>query len=366
MAWIESHQSLLRHKKTARAVRALGIDIMKFIGHMHALWWWGLDNASPDGDIGDSEDAEIEFAACWDGEDGAFVRAITKAGFIDDDGSGRRSLHDWWDYAGKIGVQREKAREGARQRQADWRERNSKRNHSATVTGGDSNALLNVSVTPDNGPTQPDPTQPNQENPLTPRCGGDEAVAASEGPGASRPRPPSGGAGDATGERPAKRSHPGLADPDCRSIADAGFEALKAAGVSNLPQDWWRRAAISAHGTIRRGTAPPTAAEVRSAIAWSMDPERWQYKRGDLLHRRFGLLLADYQAASADVVPENRRAPAPAAPVVDHAARLVALALEGLGPDGRPLEPEPQPAGPFVLPPWSKRAKAAETGSRGP
>ena len=136
--------------------------------------------------------------------------------------------------------------------------------------------------------------------------------------------------------------------------------------MSNLPQDWWRSAAISAHGTIRRGTAPPTAAEVRSAIAWSMDPERWQYKRGDLLHRRFGLLLADYQAASADVVPENRRAPAPAAPVVDHAARLVALALEGLGPDGRPLEPEPQPAGPFVLPPWSKRAKAAETGSRGP
>lgn len=44
MAWIESHQTLSRHRKTLRAAALLHVDRHKMIGHLHELWWWALDN----------------------------------------------------------------------------------------------------------------------------------------------------------------------------------------------------------------------------------------------------------------------------------------------------------------------------------
>ncbi|MCL8207248.1 MAG: hypothetical protein K6V97_04120 [Actinomycetia bacterium] len=98
MAWIESHQSLLRHRKTNRVVALLGIHRCQLIGHLHCLWWWALDNVPVDGALGDLSDTEIARAAEWDGDPTAFVRALTVAGFIDERPEGR-FLHDWIDYA---------------------------------------------------------------------------------------------------------------------------------------------------------------------------------------------------------------------------------------------------------------------------
>ena len=101
MAWIESHQSMSRHRKTNRAVALLKVDRHKFIGHMHELWWWGLDNVAMDGWLNGLSDDEIAFAAQWDGDPSVFVRSITEAGFVDVDESGERWLHKWYTYAGK-------------------------------------------------------------------------------------------------------------------------------------------------------------------------------------------------------------------------------------------------------------------------
>jgi hypothetical protein len=111
MAWIESHQSLLTHRKTLRAASLLKISKYRLIGHLHALWWWCLDNAE-DGDLSHIDDREIAVAVGWPvGKATAFIDALTLAGFIDllprsVDLLPRR-LHDWDVYSGKLVARRQ-------------------------------------------------------------------------------------------------------------------------------------------------------------------------------------------------------------------------------------------------------------------
>src|SRR5690606_32242764 len=95
MAWIESHQSLLKHRKLFGALRILTrdqrstagrpavgtpVDRFKLIGHLHALWWWGLDNADIDGNLGDVDAYQIAAAAEWDGDPKLFLEALLDCG----------------------------------------------------------------------------------------------------------------------------------------------------------------------------------------------------------------------------------------------------------------------------------------------
>ena len=50
MAYIETHQSLLTHRKTLRLGRLLGMDRFCVCGRLMALWCWALDNA-PDAGV---------------------------------------------------------------------------------------------------------------------------------------------------------------------------------------------------------------------------------------------------------------------------------------------------------------------------
>lgn len=100
MAWIESHQSLSRHRKTIRASGLLKCDRHKLIGHLHELWWWGLDNVGPAGELSGMENYEIGMAADWDGNPDAFVDALIQAGFIDRREDGLW-LHNWPVYTGR-------------------------------------------------------------------------------------------------------------------------------------------------------------------------------------------------------------------------------------------------------------------------
>ena len=63
MAWIESHQSLSRHRKTLAVVAELKVDRHKLIGHLHELWWWALDNATAEGALGQIQLTHSLFAS---------------------------------------------------------------------------------------------------------------------------------------------------------------------------------------------------------------------------------------------------------------------------------------------------------------
>jgi hypothetical protein len=95
--WLESHQELRDHPKTARLRRRLGVNLPQAIGHLHLLWWWALDYAD-DGDLSAFDPDVIADAGGWEGEAGLFVRALTAAGFLDED----LRIHDWDDYAGRL------------------------------------------------------------------------------------------------------------------------------------------------------------------------------------------------------------------------------------------------------------------------
>lgn len=105
MAWIESHQTLLTHRKTGRLARALDISKITAIGHLHAFWWWCLDNA-PDGNLTDIDAADIADGACWEGDPDAFLAALIHAGFVDSPAATPPQVHEWMDYAGKLIEQR--------------------------------------------------------------------------------------------------------------------------------------------------------------------------------------------------------------------------------------------------------------------
>ena len=111
MSWIESHQSLLTHRKTLRLEALLHVNRYQLIGHLHALWWWSIDNAQDDGLLGQVLPEEIAAAAGWPTRKAsAFVNALTASGFLDeDDGDGFR-LHNWYKFAGKLNEKRAKDR----------------------------------------------------------------------------------------------------------------------------------------------------------------------------------------------------------------------------------------------------------------
>ena len=105
--WIESHQALREHPKTRKLARLLSVSVPTVIGYLHCLWWWALDYAA-DGDLSPYDADEIEHAACWDGDAGAFWLAICDVGFVDGGGG---HIHDWHDYAGKLIERRERDRQ---------------------------------------------------------------------------------------------------------------------------------------------------------------------------------------------------------------------------------------------------------------
>jgi hypothetical protein len=118
MAYIESHQSLSRHRKTLAVVSTLHVDRHKLLGHLHELWWWGLDNADITGLVGHVSDEVLAEAAGWPLKDAQrFVGALTSAEFIDATPDGL-VLHDWPDYAGKLNERREQNRERMRRARA--------------------------------------------------------------------------------------------------------------------------------------------------------------------------------------------------------------------------------------------------------
>jgi hypothetical protein len=175
MAWIESHQSLSRHKKTLRLCAELKTDRHKVLGHLHELWWWGLDNADTYGAIGHTSNEVLAEAAGWPlSKAESWVGALVHAGFIDatDDGL---VLHDWYDYAGKLNEQRSRNKERMRRKRDGAQpphdpSTNGTRAAHVQRTSGARAPATRARI------TQPDRTIPNQVTPLNPPLGDRTAV----------------------------------------------------------------------------------------------------------------------------------------------------------------------------------------------
>jgi hypothetical protein len=165
MAWIELHQSVFTHRKTLAFADILNVPEVIVVGHLAALWTWGLDNA-PDGVLPISERI-IARAAQWTGVATAFVNALISVGFLDETDTETIHIHNWERYAGRL-IEKRKAN-AARMREA----------RSKYAASTEEERVEHVQRTNDAraGATVPNRTIPNQPSPPTPPKGEGVSVA---------------------------------------------------------------------------------------------------------------------------------------------------------------------------------------------
>jgi len=173
MAWIESHQKLERSGKLLLMAEKLGINKYQAIGHLHALWWWALDNAR-NGDVTRYCNAmvtltglrEVEMQRYSGGHNvdftnpEMFIDVLIESGFLDKIGE-KITIHGWQEYTHRYfsSVDKyEKNKLKTRQRVQKFRDKKCNDNGNGDVT------LKKRDVTP---PTKPNLTIPNQTRGLT-------------------------------------------------------------------------------------------------------------------------------------------------------------------------------------------------------
>jgi len=146
MAYVEAHAGLRDHLKTKKVARLLGIPKVQVIGHMLCLWWWCQEYAQ-DGDLSNFDAADIADAAEYEGDPQTFVDALLNcgvkggAGFLWRDSNNALVINDWYQYGGKLFVQR--AQSAARMRKMRERDGN-KTDGYADVTRNDTVTVTHV------------------------------------------------------------------------------------------------------------------------------------------------------------------------------------------------------------------------------
>jgi DNA-binding IclR family transcriptional regulator len=112
MPWFEAHDTMARHPKTLKLARLLGVDRRYAVGLLHDLFSWGLYAATKDGTLPGLAPADIAQAMDWPvKKTDTLVGALLEAGYLEKNGEGVYTIHDWYDYAGKLFERREKDRE---------------------------------------------------------------------------------------------------------------------------------------------------------------------------------------------------------------------------------------------------------------
>lgn len=148
---------------------------------MVSLWLWAAQNAT-DGDLSKCSDRAIAEAAEYKKKPSAFVAALIKTRWLDED----RRLHDWNEYASLLQDAADRQKANTAERVKRYRER--KKNAGVTPDGSPGvthepeesdkdvtqcNGYGNVTDTPSNAPTLPNLTLPNQTLPISTSNRGD-------------------------------------------------------------------------------------------------------------------------------------------------------------------------------------------------
>lgn len=145
------------HPKTKKLVKRLG---QAAAWNLVCLILWAASNRS-DGDLAGMSDEDIELAADWSGEEGAFVRALLEVRFLDG-GDGAYMLHDWQEHnpwAAGADMRSAKARWNAAKRHHGAAEADRLVPEYAAVRSAASNATSTQPAEPqDDGSNAPSPS----------------------------------------------------------------------------------------------------------------------------------------------------------------------------------------------------------------
>jgi hypothetical protein len=100
------------HPKFKRLVRTLELPKPHVAGCLIAFWLWVM-KYYPDGEITDSNPADIAEESFYDGDPDRFVNGLLDAGFLEPSEWGFH-VHNWNDYGGKLVEKRQKDTERKR------------------------------------------------------------------------------------------------------------------------------------------------------------------------------------------------------------------------------------------------------------
>lgn len=98
---------MARHPKTLKLARLLNQDRRWAVGLLHDLFSWGLYAAGKDGELKGLTAADVAQALDYPPKKAqVIVGALVEAGYLDETADGY-TIHDWYDYAGKLNERRE-------------------------------------------------------------------------------------------------------------------------------------------------------------------------------------------------------------------------------------------------------------------
>lgn len=128
--------SFVDHPKTRKLIKRCG-DIAPLC--LLRLWSWATLNR-PTGMLGKVSDDDLEFIARWNGEEGAFIEACIKIGWIDRTDKGHCELHDWQDNQPWVYNAEKRSQQARKAAAARWEKRTGQDAEGNANGNADSNA----------------------------------------------------------------------------------------------------------------------------------------------------------------------------------------------------------------------------------
>lgn len=187
------------HPKVKRLAKCCGLEGVR---SLQVLWLWAAQNR-PDGNLHGMDSLDIELAADWAGEDGAFASEL--AGRFLDGEEGHWILHDWAEHNPWAAGAPERSAQAKAAADARWKRRNGENMHSACsqhATSTNQHAHSNAPL------PSPSPEETSLNSKVLPQAEGisssTRSASAPSKPGAARTKKPADHTSPETGYRTRK------------------------------------------------------------------------------------------------------------------------------------------------------------------
>ena len=130
--------SFFDHPKTRKLQKRCGIEAVICL---QKLWLWAADQR-PNGALSGLDAEDIELAADWHGEDGAFVQTLLDCRWLDEE-DGVYVLHGWEEHQGYASKSEERSEKARKAVNARWEKQRANTDSIAENTASNTKPILN-------------------------------------------------------------------------------------------------------------------------------------------------------------------------------------------------------------------------------
>ena len=107
------------HRKRKKLERMLGPGATGYLIDL----WITVAQGNPKGILMDWDEDDIACSAGWEGDPAVFIDALTKCGFIKNNGLGCFEIHDWEDHQGYVCKSKERSEQAKKAAEIRWKDK---------------------------------------------------------------------------------------------------------------------------------------------------------------------------------------------------------------------------------------------------